>query len=716
MKTNLLTKQMFLSDFRALARRICGAGLAPVGPTCRSAWTRGSASLPGSKAQGAVTVLGLLTLCLFGFLLPARGQDPRLTNINYPMDTNVSVGATVSFRVYASSTNPPMTYQWQHDGTNMLATATDLLVITNVTVAHAGGYTAWITNASGGYTNTRTATLAVDPTFVKIMTGPVVNDLFDSFFGTWGDYDGDGLLDLAVAGGGENPTGAGVQLYHNKGNSEFTRVLTGSLPADQARLFGGIWADIDNDGDFDWWPVTWPQSPYFHANDGLGNFKRISTAVLVPGGRWLPGYASAIGDYDQDGFLDVAMCNGVGTGVSGPDYLLRNQSQGTFETVTNTVWSQIDTTEEMVTWVDFNEDGFTDLFSLGIPNRLLQNMGHGTFQEIFNDPLVEGTGLYQLDGTWVDFDNDGHFEVLLGRYTSLYEVYRYAGGSSFTRSVLLPFTDMLASNSDGSSWGDFDNDGDLDLFVGINIAGTGLTNSNNRLFLNNGDGTFTQIFSGSLVNDGGHSCSSAWADFDNDGFLDLFVANGGNYGVEKNFLYRNNLKNLGNTNHWLKVSLKGVAANRSGVGAKVRVEATIQGKTYWQLRQITAGQADNGLLAHFGLGDATNVTTLRIEWPSGIVQELQNVAANQFLPPVVESQSYSPTNPRPAFIGATKDASGSQLSFTEPATGARYLLEASTDLVTWTKLMARTSIGVTTNYTDTRATNYPSRFYRLQVP
>jgi hypothetical protein len=82
----------------------------------------------------------------------------------------------------------------------------------------------------------------------------------------------------------------------------------------------------------------------------------------------------------------------------------------------------------------------------------------------------------------------------------------------------------------------------------------------------------------------------------------------------------------------------------------------------------------------------------------------------------VECQGYSPTNTRPSFTGATKDASGSQLSFTEPAAGARYILEASTDLVNWTKLMARTSTGVTTNYTDTRATSYTSRFYRLQVP
>jgi hypothetical protein len=133
------------------------------------------------------------------------------------------------------------------------------------------------------------------------------------------------------------------------------------------------------------------------------------------------------------------------------------------------------------------------------------------------------------------------------------------------------------------------------------------------------------------------------------------------------------------------------------------------------MREIASpGPLYNGLLAHFGLGDATNVTTLRIEWPSGIVQELPNVAANQFLT-VVESQGY--TNAPPKFTEVTTNGTGGlQLAFTEPAANARYLLEASTDLINWTKLMARTSVGVATNYTDTRATNYASRFYRLHLP
>ena len=119
------------------------------------------------------------------------------------------------------------------------------------------------------------------------------------------------------------------------------------------------------------------------------------------------------------------------------------------------------------------------------------------------------------------------------------------------------------------------------------------------------------------------------------------------------------------------------------------------------------------LIAHFGLGDATKATTLRIEWPSGIVQELPNVAANQSLT-VVESQGY--TNTPPQIASAVKDASGLRLAITEPAAGARYILEASSDLITWTKLQARTSAGGTCQFTDTHSADYAQRFYRLQVP
>ena len=173
-----------------------------------------------------------------------------------------------------------------------------------------------------------------------------------------------------------------------------------------------------------------------------------------------------------------------------------------------------------------------------------------------------------------------------------------------------------------------------------------------------------------------------WTDYNNDGFLDLFVSHG-NGNPHPNFLYQNNLPALGNENHWLKVRLEGRISNRAGIGAKVSVQATVGGRTFWQMRGISGssiGNADGPLLiAHFGLGDTTNVTTLRVEWPSGIVQELSNVAADQHLT-IVESQVTPPPGPAPAVAVANASAAGLQLTIQEPAAGARYALEASTDL------------------------------------
>src|SRR5262249_46963527 len=118
-------------------------------------------------------------------------------------------------------------------------------------------------------------------------------------------------------------------------------------------------------------------------------------------------------------------------------------------------------------------------------------------------------------------------------------------------------------------------------------------------------------------------------DYDNDGFMDLFVGTGFDQ-IEKYLLYHNN----GNTDHWLKLRLVGTRSNRSAIGATVRLHATINGRDFWQMRQISGGDGflgQNDMRRNFGLGDATRADTVRIEWPSGTVQELHDVAANQIL-------------------------------------------------------------------------------------
>jgi hypothetical protein len=152
------------------------------------------------------------------------------------------------------------------------------------------------------------------------------------------------------------------------------------------------------------------------------------------------------------------------------------------------------------------------------------------------------------------------------------------------------------------------------------------------LYRNAGDGTFTKITEGAPVTDLTTGVSGAsWGDYDNDGFLDLFVSQGGfSPRPQTPLLYHND----GNANAWLNVRLVGTASNRSGIGAKVRVDASYRGAQRRQLREISGGDSESNqqsLDAEFGLADATSIDTIRVEWPSGIVQELHDIAPRQFL-------------------------------------------------------------------------------------
>jgi hypothetical protein len=215
---------------------------------------------------------------------------------------------------------------------------------------------------------------------------------------------------------------------------------------------------------------------------------------------------------------------------------------------------------------------------------------------------------------------------------------------------------------------DYDNDGYLDLLV-INVSDV------NFLYHNNGDGTFTRLNSGSLVNDGPtlSHIDAAWADYDNDGFMDVvIVADSGN-----NSLYHNNGIDNGNTNHWFSLKLVGTASNRQAIGAKVRIKATIGGKNFWQRRDIgvsTSQLGQSDLRAGFGLGDATNIDIVRIEWPSGTVQELHNVATKQFL-----------TVTEPPRLKGNMSGGQYQLAL-NGGIGFTYDLQTSINLVDWTLL------------------------------
>jgi len=179
-------------------------------------------------------------------------------------------------------------------------------------------------------------------------------------------------------------------------------------------------------------------------------------------------------------------------------------------------------------------------------------------------------------------------------------------------------------DSVSSSWADYDNDGDLDLYV------TNDFNEDNNLYESNGDGTFTRIGTGDPVNDGGRSNGATWADYNNDGYIDLFVPNGQRPVTQSNILYRNNM--IFN-NSWINLKCVGTSSNITAIGTVVRAKAVINSTPIWQLRQVsgcTGFNAQNSFNIEFGLGDALIIDSLIFEWPSGLMDVYTNVDVRFF--------------------------------------------------------------------------------------
>ena len=445
------------------------------------------------------------------------------------------------------------------------------------------------------------------------------------------------------------------------------------------------------------------QTNYLFHNNGDGSFTAVPSSVSSDiaasrGVTWV--------DYDNDGYLDL-----FGTAFDQPRRLYHNNHDGTFTRITQGAFLTVPGNFLGVAWGDYNNDGRPDLFLPNafepnqLPNYLYRNDGAGTFTRVAAS-MVDGN-FNSTAAAWGDYDNDGDLDLFVANVLSPGTVesrpnlfYRNDGSNTFTSLTSLPANDpeYQGGASSACNWGDYDNDGWLDLFVANRVG------QNNFLYHNNGDGTFTKITNSIAVNDGGDSGVVAWGDYDNDGFLDLFVGNL----AGTNFLYHNNA----NTNHWLKFRLIGTRSNRAAMGAKVRVRATIDGQTFWQMREVSGGDGamgQNSLHVHIGLGNATNADLVRIEWPSGTVQVLTNVTSKQFLT-VTEPGG----EPR---LASTRTNGLVQLTLTGKE-GSRYTIETSTSLANWTN--ANLTVTVTNQsgavvFPAPGATNDPRRFYRARL-
>ncbi len=466
-------------------------------------------------------------------------------------------------------------------------------------------------------------------TFTKITTGPIGTASPSGGYSgaSWIDYNDDGHIDLFV-----NPN----HLYQNNGNGTFTTATNHGLEGTTTGINNGnSWADIDNDGDLDVVIVNQTNTGVY-TNNADDTFSKITTGDIATN---FNAWAASWGDYNNDGWIDLVATHPCGfIGPCQSNWLFHNDGNGAFTEITNSDVNTGFAAYTVANWADFDDDGDQDLF-IGSGEVSFNSLDHIYINQLAEtgspDLVLTQTGTLfgdQRDGqNWnlIDYDNDGDLDAFVTNYkTDLpCDFYQNNGDGTFTELGMADLGVHMTTEAAtwlANSWGDFNNDGWIDVIL------TADYNSpfGNHMYLNQGDGTFEHHFP-SFANVTGSRASTV-GDYDNDGDLDLFI---NSTTANPRGLYRNNL-DPGSTENWINISLEGTLSNRSAIGATVRIKATINGQALWQRRDISAQDAfcgQNSLRVHFGTGDADLIDSLVIEWPLGLVETYENISANQFL-------------------------------------------------------------------------------------
>lgn len=486
--------------------------------------------------------------------------------------------------------------------------------------------------ASAGITHTQTTPALVDGLpGSAFFTGGVAAD----------DFDGDGWTDLLFTRLNDTD-----MFYRNLGDGTFEARTTTAGFVLPTLTNGVVSGDIDNDGDPDLYMTTcWGTRNYLYLNDGTGFFTDAGTgrAAALANGTLRNGQGSSFGDFDRDGYLDLMTTDWGRPRHNCQSRLFRNRGAaqpGFFEDVTAGAGLGVyrGTLSYRFTprFVDLDRDGFQDLAIASDfqTSQLFWNNGDGTFTD-GTIPAGVGTDFNGMGSTFGDYDGDGDLDWFISNITAdpdapptafggWNRLYRNEGGRRFT-DVTQQAGVRDARWGWGTSFFDCDNDGDLDLIATNGYNGEGWDDDRTVLWQNS-DGVFTDISETSGVTDRLQGRGLVHLDYDNDGDLDIVIVN--HLGVP--ILYRND---GGNANNFLRVELEGVQSNRDGVGAFITVTPDIAAPDRTLVWEVDGGSGFLGnseRTAHFGLGQTTGTVGLvTIEWPSGIVQRRLFVSGRQ---------------------------------------------------------------------------------------
>ncbi|MCO6492616.1 MAG: CRTAC1 family protein [Phaeodactylibacter sp.] len=477
--------------------------------------------------------------------------------------------------------------------------------------------------------NAQLFTLATD-------VGDAAADNLPSVGGSWNDLNQDGYPELLVTG---FDVGRNNRLYLNQQDGAYSALLHSPFtqtPGTWGSVIG-LSGDCDNDGDEDVMLCSYRDNAgrklplWLLKNSGAPDYELVpDTAFASPPGS----YPTATWvDYDLDGDLDFF----AGAANGSTDLFYRNDGNA---------FTRIDTLSFLQfrsgfithdSWADLDEDGDLDLYvaNYSAPNA---NTFHRSMLRETGDPNyflpVQIDGLTGVPGAnigvnWIDYDNDGDLDAYLNHYNARDRFFRNDAGYFFTEITGEPMLDVSAYTN-FNIWADFNNDGRLDLALAHQLGGS----SKGKVYLNEESG-FRLLsteeagdFSTAFI---AQAQSAGLADHDLDGDVDIYVANTVNTSTPApNLLFRNE---TGNRNNWLQIRLKGIQSNPNGYGSKVYVTAVIEGDTVRQMRYVSGGTTSysfqENTMLHFGLGNAKEALAVEVHWISGTTDICTGISANQ---------------------------------------------------------------------------------------
>lgn len=429
----------------------------------------------------------------------------------------------------------------------------------------------------------------------------------------------------------------GIYIDYQQPDSSFTQrffPLTIQSPPSWSICAG----DIDNNGYNDLMFGNTTSVSFVQASaDGRSFEEKVMPSFIFS-------QRSTMFDINNDGWLDGFMTND--TAQSMP---YRNLGFGEMIEDTNLIHTSKRPGNYAAIWTDYDNDSHTDLYitkcqpqalpgNINRTNLMYRNNGDGTFSEVGAQIGLDDNA-QSWSTVFEDFDNDGDFDAFIVNHDFQNRLFRNNGDGSFTDVIVGSGINANDLGAYENSSGDFNNDGYMDIFAELE----------NEIYLGNGDLTFT--------GQDAPTKKGAIADLNNDGFLDLF---------HNNQLWMND----GNTNHWLKIVPLGIEGNRNGIGTRVEIYGT-WGK---QIRELRSGQSYSpmhSLIVHFGLGQSDHIDSIIIRWPSGITTTLENLSADTLIV-IPEAECLLPES-EAIFNGATNICPGDTTQLLAPSGFANYL-------------------------------------------